>query len=145
MHHDDVGELCKQLWSALNLENPEGDFEVEGGVEEARSEETGEVWKHSISQLTALKPTPKGSSNLDPTWYKARHSLTEYSRPTMNIRSSEWSFTISRQPKQLMERSITKWIPHVNRTPCLVNSNSSLVPRAEGKPSRPRSSMGKTG
>nr|AHC97238.1 movement protein [Polerovirus IRBWL433] len=129
--HDALSDLSQWLWSKpLGQHNADldDDEEVITGQEELFLPEEQVRARHLFSQKTILREVPAEQSRSGRVYQTARHSLMEYSRPTMSIKS-QWSFWSS-SPKPLPKTpvpSLTSWTHTVNSTPFpqqLTNSGS---------------------
>nr|AHC97234.1 movement protein [Polerovirus IRBWH108] len=128
---DALSDLSQWLWSKpLGQHNADldDDEEVITGQEELFPPEEQVQARHLFSQKTILREVPAERSRSGRVYQTARHSLMEYSRPTMSIKS-QWSFWSS-SPKPLPKTpvpSLTSWTHTVNSTPFpqqLTNSGS---------------------
>lgn len=124
-------EISQWLWSKpLGQHNAEldDDEEVTTGQEELFLPEEQVLARHLFSQKTISREVPAEQSRSGRVYQTARHSLMEYSRPTMSIKS-QWSFWSS-SPKPLPKipvPSLTSWTHTVNSIhspPQLTNSGS---------------------
>nr|AHC97242.1 movement protein [Polerovirus IRTuYK132] len=115
---DALSELSQWLWSRpLGQHNADrdDDEEVITGQEELFLPEEQVRARHLFSQKTILREVPAERSRSGRVYQTARHSLMEYSRPTMSIKS-QWSFWSS-SPRPLPKTpvpSLTSWTHTVN-------------------------------
>nr|ADR74373.1 movement protein [Beet western yellows virus] len=133
-HEDKQGALSalsKWLWSRpLGQHDAEidDDEEAEIGTEELYLPEEQVQARHSFSRRTISREVPVDQSRSGRVYQTAQHSLMEYSRPTMSIKS-QWSLWSS-SPRPLPRTpapSLTSWTHTVNSVhspPQLTNSGS---------------------
>nr|ACF48401.1 P4 movement protein [Beet western yellows virus] len=129
--HDALSATSQWLWSKpLGQHDAEIDDDEEAltGVEELSLPEEQVQARHLFSRKTTSREVPADQSRSGRVYQSAQHSLMEYSRPTMNIRS-RWSFWSS-SPRPLPKApvpSLTSWTHTVNSIhspPQLTNSGS---------------------
>nr|UGD08565.1 P4 protein [Turnip yellows virus] len=119
--HGALSALSQWLWSKpLGQHNADLDDDEEAvtGQEELLLPEEQARARHLFSQKTISREVPAEQSRSGRVYQTARHSLMEYSRPTMSIKS-QWSFWSS-SPKPLPRipvPSLTSWTHTVNSTP----------------------------
>lgn len=125
------------LWSKpLGNQTAEDDDDetVDALIEEAEIEEG--LAKHLYFQKTTSREVPAGISRSGRLFQTAQHSVLEYSRPTMSIKSqwSRWSSSPRPLPP-LQGRSLTSLIPIANPrvfSPTLTNSGSHGMDKEAG-------------
>lgn len=114
------------LWSTpLGDHHAEDDNEetADALIEEAELEEGAQA-KHSYFQRTISRAVPQEVSLSGRLYQRAQHSALEYSRPTMNIRSSWSSWSSSPRPLPPPRApSLMSWTP----TASLAPSNPRLI------------------
>nr|QOY46928.1 movement protein [Turnip yellows virus] len=116
--HDALSALSQWLWSKpLGQHNADldDDEEVITGQEELFLPEEQAQARHLFSRKTISREVPAEQSRSGRVYQTAQHSLMEYSRPTMSIKS-RWSFWSS-SPKPLPKTpvpSLTSWTHTVN-------------------------------
>nr|QIM58521.1 hypothetical protein [Cucurbit aphid-borne yellows virus] len=92
-------------------------------IEEAELEEEVQA-KHLYFQRTISRAVPQEVSPSGRLYQRAQHSALEYSRPTMNIRSSWFNWSSSPRPSPLPTiPSLMSWTP----TASLAPSNPRLI------------------
>nr|BBJ35823.1 movement protein [Cucurbit aphid-borne yellows virus] len=114
------------LWSTpLGDHRADDDHEetADALIEEAELEEEAQA-KHSYFQRTISRAVPQEVSLSGRLYQRAQHSALEYSRPTMNIRSSWSSWSSSPRPLPPPRvPSLMSWTP----TASLAPSNPRLI------------------
>nr|CRL92758.1 MP [Spinach yellows virus] len=119
--HDALSALSQWLWSKpLGQHNADldDDEEVTTGQEELLLPEEQVQARHLFSQKTISREVPAEQSRSGRVYQTARHSLMEYSRPSMSIKSrwSLWSSSPRPLPKTPVP-SLTSWTHTVNSIP----------------------------
>nr|WEV94024.1 movement protein [Cucurbit aphid-borne yellows virus]WEV94027.1 movement protein [Cucurbit aphid-borne yellows virus] len=114
------------LWSTpLGDHRAEDDNEetADALIEEAELEEEAQA-KHLYFQRTISRAVPQEVSPSGRLYQRAQHSALEYSRPTMNIRSSWFNWSSSPRPLPPPRvPSLMSWTP----TASLAPSNPRLI------------------
>nr|AYA84109.1 P4 protein [Beet western yellows virus]WEH00678.1 P4 protein [Beet western yellows virus] len=129
--HDAFSAISQWLWSKPLGQHDaqiDDDEEVETGIEELTLPEEQVQARHLFSRKTISREVPAEQSRSGRVYQTAQHSLMEYSRPTMNIKSrwSLWSSSPRPLPKTPVP-SLTSWTHTVNSThshPQLTNLGS---------------------
>nr|QBC65212.1 movement protein [Turnip yellows virus] len=132
--HDALSALSQWLWSkplGQHSADQDDDEEATTGQEELLLPREQAQARHLFSRRTISREVPAEQSRSGRVYQTARHSLMEYSRPTMSIRS-QWSFWSS-SPKPLPKipvPSLTSWTHTVNSTlsPQLSTNSGSQSP-----------------
>ena len=132
--------LSQWLWSKpLGQHEAEDDDEDEivQLAEEAWDEDREAQCKHLYSARTHSKATPPECSSSGRIYQRVQHSLVEFSKPSMNIRSQWSSYSSSQKPlPQIEAPSLMRSTPHATWLPSallLGNSGSrKMVPQLSG-------------
>ncbi|UIX27224.1 movement protein [Cotton bunchy top virus 1] len=118
---------------------------VDALVEEAQLEGEGRA-RHSSFRKTLSREVPQEVSRSGRLYQSARHSVMEFSRPTMSIKSQWLSWSSSPRPLQPpRDRSLMSWIPTVSSRPLRPRLTNSESQRMDQGRLLPNSSMGLNG
>nr|QBC65209.1 movement protein [Turnip yellows virus] len=133
--HDALSALSQWLWSKpLGQHNADQDDDEEAitGQEELFLPKEQVRARHLFSQRTISREVPAEQSRSGRVYQTARHSLMEYSRPTMSIKSqwSFWSSSLKPLPK-IPVPSLTSWTHTVSSTP-FPQLSTSLGSQSQG-------------